>query len=789
MLGLANIYLYVVLTFRLLNIQATLKILYAHHKFSGQARNKIGMKGLSLILALFFTLVCIARAQMAAVHLHCKVETDGRPLELATVLIPALGLGQTTDSAGMAVFQALPPGVYELEASYVGYFTQRKTLNIQSGVPTPVVFQLTPQTLEEVVVTGAMREMRRSQSPIPVDVISPKLFQRNPVPNLFEAVGMISGVHPTLTCNVCHTGNIQINGMDGVYTQVLLDGMPIVSGLGTVYGLMGIPNSLIERIEIVKGPAGTLYGSEAMAGQINIITKSPVTAPRLSLETWSTTWGELNLDGGLRYQAGKKATGLLGLNGFWMQNPADNNGDGFTDVAQQKRVSAFHKMHWTRPANRTAQLGARYVWEDRWGGQTHWTPAFRGGDEVYGESIYTNRLELFGQYQLPTEMPLFLQASYNYHHQDARYGDVPYVARQEIAFAQMYIDKTIGGKHRLLAGTTLRYTRYDDNTPATAAAAERIPLPGGFVQDEWQFSQHNTLLAGLRLDWHPVHGAVWSPRLAFHQHLGNRQSLRLSGGSGFRVVSLFTEDHAALSGAREVVIAEALNPERSWSSNLSYSLAIPAPSFYLNLDATAFYTWFSNRILPDYDTDPRKIIYANLDGSAVTRGITLQLDYSDGKPLRLNAGITYMDVWIKEVDETGNLQKIQQIRAPRWSGTFTANYTHTPSRLSFDLTSNWFGPQRLPIVPNDFRPEYSPWFALLNVQVSRKFRYGIELFGGVKNLLNFVPKDPILRPFDPFDRTVDDPVSNPFGYTFDPSYNYAPLQGVRGFAGVRWTVQ
>lgn len=724
---------------------------------------------------------------MAAAQLHCTVTAEGLPLELATVHLPALGIGSTTDSAGMASFGTVPPGEYEVEVSFVGYFTQKKTVSLQPGASAHLIFHLSPQTLDEVVVTGAMREMRRSQSPIPIDVISAKLFQRNPSPNIFESVAMISGVQPVLNCNVCFTGDIQINGMEGAYTQVLIDGMPIVSGLGTVYGLMGIPNSLIERIEVVKGPAGTLYGSEAMAGQINIITKSPANAPRFALDMFGTSWGELNLDGGMRYRAGSKASALLGLNGFWMQNPADNNGDGFTDVAQQRRVSVFNKMQWERPGNRLAQLGARYVWEDRWGGQTHWTPAFRGGDEVYGESIYTNRMELFGQYQLPTELPLFLQASYNHHHQDSRYGDVPYIARQEIAFAQMYVDKSIGSKHRLLGGTALRYTRYNDNTPATQTA-ERTLLPGIFVQDEWQFSHHNTLLAGLRMDWHPEHRAVWSPRLAFHQHIGENQNLRLSAGSGFRVVSLFTEDHAALSGAREVVIAEALNPERSWSGNLNYSISVPTPSFFLNVDATAFYTWFGNRIVPDYDTDPQKIIYANLDGNALTRGITLQLDYSDGKPLRINAGITYMDVFLKEANEDGVLEKTAQIRAPRWSGTFAANYTHTPSRLSFDLTGNWFGPQRLPVVPNDFRPEYSPWFALVNVQVSRKFKSGLELFGGVKNLLNFVPKNPILRPFDPFDRTIDDPVSNPFAYTFDPSYNFAPLQGVRGFAGLRWMV-
>jgi outer membrane receptor for ferrienterochelin and colicins len=613
-----------------------------------------------------------------------------------------------------------------------------------------------------------------------VDVVSSKLFLRNPTSNLFESVGMLSGVQPVINCNVCNTGDIQINGIEGAYTQVLLDGMPIVSGLGTVYGLMGIPNSLVDRIEVVKGPAGTLYGSEAMAGQINIITKETSNAPRFSFDLFGTSWGEMNLDAGAKYSLGNSVNALLGINGFWFGNPVDKNGDGFTDLAQQKRISVFNKWQWKRPGDRPAQLGARYVWEDRWGGQINWTTNERGGDLVYGESIYTNRMELLGLYQLPFHTPVFVQASYNFHHQDSYYGDSYYDARQDIGFLQAYLDKSIG-KHRLLAGATLRHTRYNDNTPATTTASRTV-LPGIFVQDEMDFGKHAELLGGLRFDWHPDHGAVWSPRLALHQHLGKRQSLRLSIGSGFRVVSLFTEDHAALTGAREVVIAEALDPERSWSSNLNYNFKLLAETFFLNFDATAFYTRFSNRILPDYDSDPDKIIYNNLDGKAVTRGVTLQVDYSNGLPLRLNMGITYMDVFT----ENGDGERVQQIRAPRWSGTITANYTHPGSKISLDLTGNWFGPQRLPTVPNDFRPAKSSWFAIVNLQVSRKFKHGIELYGGVKNLLNFVPKDPILRPFDPFDRLVDDPANNPNGYTFDPSYNYASLQGIRGFLGVRW---
>jgi outer membrane receptor for ferrienterochelin and colicins len=739
------------------------------------------LTGLKLTcLLLLMAIIGSLQAQMQGAHLHCKVIADDQPLEFANVFLPSLQTGEATDSFGMVAFDHLPPGEYEVEASFAGYFSQKKKITLRTGEPTSVEFRLTALTLEEVVVTGAMREVRRSQSPIPVDVVSSKLFLRNPTPNLFESVGMVSGVQPVINCNVCNTGDIQINGIEGVYTQVLLDGMPIVSGLGTVYGLMGIPNNLVDRIEVVKGPAGTLYGSEAMAGQINIITKDAVNAPRLSLDLFGTTWGELNLDAGAKYGLGKSGNGLLGVNGFWFDNPLDKNEDGFTDLAQQKRISVFNKWQWKRLGNKAAQLGARYVWEDRWGGETNWTSADRGSDQIYGESIFTNRLELFGTYQLPLNAPIFLQASYNFHQQDSYYGDTRYDARQDIGFVQAYLDKNIG-KHRLLTGAALRHTLYDDNTPATASA-NTTALPGVFVQDEVSLGKNTDLLGGLRLDWHPTHKAVWSPRLALHQHLGERQSIRFSMGSGFRVVSLFTEDHAALSGAREVVLEEALDPERSWSTNLNYSLQVPTKSFFLNFDASAFYTRFSNRIVPDYDTDPQKIIYANLDGKAVTRGVTLQVDYSDGLPLRLNTGITYMDVFTESSDDG----RVRQIRAPRWSGTMMANYTHPGTKLSLDLTGNWFGPQRLPTVPDDFRPEYSPWFAILNLQVSRKFKHGIELYGGVKNLLDFVPDDPILRPFDPFDRMVDDPVNNPNGYTFDPSYNYAPLQGVRGFVGARW---
>jgi len=287
----------------------------------------------------------------------------------------------------------------------------------------------------------------------PVEIYTPAFFEKNPTANLFDAVQMINGVQPQLNCNVCNTGDIHINGMEGPYTMILIDGMPIVSSLSTVYGLFGIPTSMIERVEVVKGPASSLYGTEAMGGIINVITKDPEHAARLSVDAFSTTWLENNLDLGAGYKLGKKVNGLFGGNYFKFGERKDKNSDGFTDVTQQERVSLFNKFSLKRPDDKVASLALRYVYEDRWGGETNWQrKKHRGGEEVYAESIFTNRFEAIGMYQLPTTENIYTQFSYIYHGQNSMYGPESYDAKQQVAFAQAYWDKTLGN-HSLLVGT------------------------------------------------------------------------------------------------------------------------------------------------------------------------------------------------------------------------------------------------------------------------------------------------------------------------------------------------
>ena len=655
--------------------------------------------------------------------------------------------------------------------------------------------------IDEVVISGTMKEVRKEDSPIPIDVFSGKFFERNRSNNILESLSMVNGVRPQLNCNVCYTADIRINGLDGAYTQVLIDGMPIVSALGTVYGLSGIPNSLIERVEVVKGAASTLYGSEAIAGIINIITKNALNSPRLSVDAYSTSWEEHNVDVGLAKNWNNRVSTLLGMNMFSFNQIMDKNEDGFTDMPLQNRISVFNKWKIHRNNNRQMSLAMRYLYEDRWGGQTNWTKEFRGTDERYAESIYTNRAELFGVYQLPTEEKLFLDLSGVYHQQDSRYGDTPYEAKQNIGFAQLRWDKKIN-KHDFVLGTSLRYTYYDDNSTATENESGNYPdrfwLPGIFFQNIYQMAPKHKLLLGMRYDHHSKHGNIFTPRFAYHATITPSTIFRANFGTGFRVVNLFSEDHAALTGARELIILEALKPEKSYNANLNFTHKWYNDNGTIwNLDLSAFYSHFKNRIVPDYDTHPNQIIYSNLDGYGENKGVSLGADVRFPNLLQIRLGATLLDSFLKEEDE-----RRTPVFTEKFSAVWGVSYSIKPINLTVDYSANLYAPMNLPLAGAlDPRPEKSPWYSIQNIQFTFSGIKNIAIYGGVKNFLNWRPWKNlpflIARAHDPFDKDVifdgnDIAVptaENPYGLTFDPEYAYAPNQGIRFFLGLRFNLR
>ncbi|HCD87146.1 MAG TPA: TonB-dependent receptor [Algoriphagus sp.] len=729
-----------------------------------------------------------------------RVLSGGKAVEFATIFLPDSGKGAVSEADGHFQIFGLQKGRLKVEVSLLGFRRYITEVEIPYEGDMIVEMESLDSSLDEVVVSGTLQEVSRLNSPVPVEVYKEGFFKANPTPSLFESLQNINGVRPQINCNICNTGDIHINGLEGPYTMVLIDGMPIVSGLSTVYGLTGIPQSLIDRIEVVKGPASTLYGSEAVGGLINIITKNPDLAPKVGIDAFGTGWGEYNLDLGIRSKWGRSVKSLTGINAFYYDNPIDNNGDGMTDLTLAKRISVFQKMTVDRASKKALNLGLRYLYEDRWGGQMNWTSANRGGDEIYGESIYTSRWEVFGNYELPGSEKLNFQFSANGHNQNSVYGDVIYIADQTIAFGQLTWAENLGN-HQLLSGLAYRYTKYDDNTPATSSVEldlnqpSIIHLPGVFVQDEIKLTTSQSLLLGARADYNSIHGAIFSPRLNYKISSADQTMVfRLSAGNGFRVANVFTEDHAALTGAREVVFEEELQPERSWNVNANaIKKYYSSKGAFLSLDASLFYTYFTNRIIPDYETNPNQIIYANLDGHAVSKGVSLNSNFAMPSGLEGSVGATLMDVTFTEEGIS-----TRQLLSERFSTVWNIGYTIYPLDLKIDYTGNLYSPMRLPLLGElDDRPEFSPWWSIQNIQLTKSIGKKWEVYGGVKNLLNFTPPaNSIARAFDPFDRGVEfgsdgsviPTPNNPNALTFDPTYMFAPNQGIRGFLGLRFTI-
>nr|WP_229732561.1 TonB-dependent receptor [Muriicola marianensis] len=729
-----------------------------------------------------------------------RVTSESKPVSDVNIRIRGTGMGTSSDADGLYRIEKLEIGRYVLLASAIGFEPFSTEIDLTSDKDLVLDISLSPsvETLDDIVVSGTLKPVRRLESPVPVEVYSPAFLQKNPTPNVFEALANVNGVRPQVNCNVCNTGDIHINGLEGPYTLVLIDGMPIISGLGTVYGLSGIPNSLISQVEIVKGPASSLYGSEAVGGLINIITKHPPEAPELVADAYVTGWGEYNLDVGSKLALGDKTSLLLGLNYFNYDIPIDNNGDNFTDVTLQDRISLFQKWNFLRPNRRIFSLAGRFLYEDRWGGEMQWTPEFRGGDQIYGESIYTSRWEFLGKYQLPVDAPLMLSFSYTSHNQNSVYGNTTYLADQRIGFGQLTWGPVLDS-HDLLLGLAMRYNYYDDNTPATATVQENNPdevwIPSLFVQDEMSLGEKHSLLLGSRLDLDRRHGTIFTPRLAYKWKVTESDLFRLNAGTGFRVVNLFTEDHAALTGAREVVIREELDPEQSYNVNLNYSKKIySSGGTYLNFDTSLFYTYFTNRIIPDYETNTDQIIYDNLDGNSISKGISANVDLALPSGLKFLVGATLMDV-----SSTEDGVRTRQILTEQFTGTWSVSYEIRPLRLALDYTGNLYGPMRLPLLGDlDPRSEYSPTWSIQNIQFTYSGLDNFEIYGGVKNLLDWTPNRSapfiIARANDPFDRNVtydaDGQVvatqDNPYALTFDPTYVYGPNQGIRAFVGLRY---
>jgi len=734
------------------------------------------------------------------VKVQGSINSNDGPLEFATVSIVDSGYGVTSNENGYFEIQVDSSKDNYLLVSYLGYISKKISLkNIDKDLKNlVVVLQEDINGLNEIIVTGSLRDQFVTESPVKVNVITSKKinsFLPSAGSTVKEIIQLINGAQEVIACGVCYTNSISINGLEGPYTSILLDGIPMYGNLASVYGLSGIPSMIIDRIEIVKGPSSTLYGSEAVAGVINIITKNFEDQPYFSLDIQGTSHSESYINLAIVPKVGKSKT-YFGSTWDKKNYFKDYNDDGFGDDINFDRFSLFNKWDIFRKSQKKFIINTRYYFEDRRNGVEDFMlkdnyKKLRGSKTVYGESIRTYRFELFGKYEFDFLDDFELNYSYSKHNQNSFYGSDFYKAKQEILFSQFTLKRKFL-KHDMLYGLSFRNNMYDDNTSATEQLIDGIIFnessnqftPGIFIQDQYSPSNKISIISGMRVDNYKDHGSIFSPSLHFKYNPGEWLSFRLNAGTGFRIVNLFSEDHAFVTGQREVKILEELQPERSKSIILNSNYIYSGLSGTGNLDLDIFYTHFSNKIIPSYE-DIRYITYKNSKGYAYTKGFSGAWNHTFLNGIAFTLNFNHQ---IAKYYESNTISNIEH--SPNWTASLNFKLPIN-NRWSLNTSSNFTGEMQLPVVfdmnsngeLSKFpRPVRSNPFSIHNINISGELNNNHEIYFGLLNVLNFRQKESSLVAFN-------DPNHNKgFSPFFDTSYVYAPNQGVEFFLGYKFNL-
>ena len=748
----------------------------------------------------FLILPFIINAQLT--NVNGVVKSESGTLGYASVSLLNSENGVIADGNGYFEIEIDLLKDNNLLISYIGHVSKKisltnKNLNFNNLI---IYLEEDINGLNEIVVTGTLKDEYVTESPVKVNVITAKKinsFLPSAGTNITKIVQLINGAQEVIACGVCYTNSISINGLEGPYTSVLMDGIPMYGNLASVYGLNGIPNMIIDRLEIVKGPSSTLYGSEAVAGVINIITKNPKDQPFISLDVQATSHLESYLNMAVTNKIGK-TIGYFGVNWDRKNDYDDYNNDGFGDDINLDRISLFNKWNISRKSKKQFIISSRYYFEDRRNGVQEFLKNgnyknLRGSEKIYGESIYTYRFELFGKYEFDFIEDFEVNYSYSKHDQNSYYGSDYYVAKQDIFFTQFTLSKKYN-KHDFLYGLSIKNNLYDDNTIATEKVingdilnnASNQFIPGLLVQDQFKSSDKISLVGGLRLDHFKDHGLIFAPSFHIKYNPGQWLAFRLNVGTGFRLVNLFAEDHAFVTGQREVKIVEELQPEKSKSLILNTNYIYTGFNGSGNFDIDLFYTYFSNKIIPNYDIQ-KYIIYQNSEGYSYSKGVSGAWNHSflNGIAFTLN----FNHQVVKYTENNNNIKTMFDMEhSPRWTAGLNIKFPLN-NTWSINTSSNYVGIMQLPEVfdmknngqINEIsRPQRSKPFSIHNVNINGKLSNKNEVYFGILNIFNFRQKESPLVAYN------DPNYNKGFSPFFDTSYTYAPNHGIEVFVGYKF---
>lgn len=614
--------------------------------------------------------------------------------------------GATTDASGHYFLRNLKPNTYTIEVSGVGYKSEQRTVKVAPGKTLEVNFELEEDVfdLNELVVTSNRQQTLRRYAPTLVSVIDDKVFKVANAVSLSQGLTFQPGIRVENNCQNCGFNQVRINGLDGRFSQILIDSRPVFSALAGVYGLEQLPMNMIERVEVVRGGGSALYGSSAIAGVINIITQAPV-ANSYSFFDNLTLTGMKDPDHTLGFNASiVGADGRIGAVVFGQardRKPWDKDGDGFSELGKlrSRSLGTIGYIQFTEFDKMSAEIHA--LQEYRRGGDRMDLPVHAAAvAEQTDHSIYSGQLKYSHQsFDLRHHLQLFASGqivsrqSYYGGIGEENVGKLGFIPKEEfgINFGNTHGDTYLAGLQynydwdrfpiapaKILLGAEYAYDHLKDTMPIrswetdkTGKASlyptidQRIHNWSQIAQFEWGNEAWSVLL-GARLDEHSAvrnkKGGikpVLSPRATLRYNPSEQVNLRLSYAKGFRAPQVFDEDlHVGIVGgeAQRVFNSPDLNPEYSHSLSLSADTYFSLGSAQANLLVEGFYTRlvgaFTTEERTDKSTDGFKM-YERINGSdAQVYGTNLEGKIK-WKKLSLQAGITLAKSQWDEAQEWG----------------------------------------------------------------------------------------------------------------------------------------
>ena len=677
---------------------------------------KILSSALAFILA--FAVTAHAKVSDANIGGHVIDAETGEHMPYYLVKVLGTKLATLTDASGHYIFRDLTPGEYTLEASFTGYKTKSVKVGVKSGQSIEANFDVEPDVfmLDQVVVTSSKSEIKRRESPSLVSVVPGKIFDRIGACSLADGLDFQPGVRVENDCQNCGFTQVRINGLDGHYSQILMNSRPVFSALTGVYGLEQIPANMIDRVEVMRGGGSALFGSSAVGGTINIITKDPMVNSAQIAHTITSIGPSGSFDNNTTLNASvvtdnsKAGIFLYGQSRY--RDGYDHNGDGFTEIAQLKTQTVGART-FLRPSDIT-RLSLEY----------HNTHEYRRGGDQLDE---------------PPHMAMIAeQAEHNIHSAEATFDIWPRNHRDHVSIfsamqntrRQSYygsdmdpdaygrtadivvmagsqwthpIDRFLFMPSELVAGVEYSYNRLHDVTVGyDHDILQKVHIYSGYLQNEWRNKQWG-FLVGARLDKHSlIHNPIVSPRVNIRYNPSDEFNFRASYSTGFRSPQAYDEDfHVAIVGGERVVtvLAPGLKQESSQSVSASADLYHRFGEVQTNLLVEGFFTdlrdVFALRQLEGTDAQGNAVLERYNGSGARVMGLNIEAKAFFSNHFDVQAGVTlqrsrykHPEAWSDNPDVPAEKR---MFRTPDVYGYLTANWEIT-HKLRAVITGTYTGP-------------------------------------------------------------------------------------------------